>query len=216
MLAVWIPYGPQVLHPACRVRGSPRFTPIGGAQATILVPCRDVSDYRIVTERSNIPYLYEIPGRGINGACPIVPTDDALRDELARTRRDNARLRDDLEAAPFSKGAPTLHPKRPGRKSGTAHGRHGQRPVPPRLDETHDAPLSPGCPHCGASCTRRAWPISTKKIFLPFARWCAASAAISAAARNATVGCRVVIRGKRPTPSARRPSNWGRTRSHSP
>jgi transposase len=116
------------------------------------------------------------------------PTDDALRDELARTRRDNARLRndvarlerergewqrererlrrenerlkDDLEAArragarqaaPFSKGAPTPHPKRPGRKSGARHGRHGQRPVPPRIDETHDAPLPPACPHCGGT-----------------------------------------------------------------
>lgn len=114
------------------------------------------------------------------------PSDDALRDDLARTRRDNARLRsdvarlereraewqrererlrrenerlkDDLEAArragarqaaPFSKGAPMSQPKRPGRKSGPAHGRHGQRPVPPHLDETHDAPLPPGCPYCG-------------------------------------------------------------------
>ena len=114
------------------------------------------------------------------------PTDDALRDELARTRRDNARLRNDLarlereraewererdrlrrenerlkddleaarragarQAAPFSTGAPMPHPKRPGRKSGTAHGRHGQRPVPPHVDETHDAPLPRGCPHCG-------------------------------------------------------------------
>lgn len=107
------------------------------------------------------------------------PTDDALRDELVRTRRDlvrvreelarvererdrlrreNERLKDDLEAArragarqaaPFSKGAPTPHPKRPGRKAGPAHGRHGQRAVPPHLDETHDAPLPPGCPHCG-------------------------------------------------------------------
>ena len=76
------------------------------------------------------------------------PTDDALRDELARTRRDNARLRDELarvererahlererdrlrgenerlkddleaarragarQAAPFSKGASTPHPR---------------------------------------------------------------------------------------------------------
>ncbi len=114
------------------------------------------------------------------------PTDDTLRDELARTRRDlvrvreelarvereradlqrerdrlrreNERLKDDLEAArragarqaaPFSKGDLTRHPRRPGRKAGTAHGRHGQRPVPLRVDETHDAPLPPACPHCG-------------------------------------------------------------------
>ena len=115
-------------------------------------------------------------------------TDDTLRDELVRTRRDlvrlreelarvereradllrerdrlrreNERLKDDLDAArragarqaaPFSKGAPTPHPKRPGRKSGTAHGRHGQRPVPSRVDQTHEAPLPPGCPHCGGT-----------------------------------------------------------------
>ena len=114
------------------------------------------------------------------------PTDDALRDELARTRRDNARLRDELarvereraqlererdrlrgenerlkddleaarragarQAAPFSKGAPTPHPKRPGRKRGAAHGRHGQRAVPAVVHETHEAPLPPGCPSCG-------------------------------------------------------------------
>jgi transposase len=107
------------------------------------------------------------------------PTDDALRDELVRTRRDNARLReelarverecdrlrrenerlkDDLEAArragarqaaPFSKGAPTAHPKRPGRKRGAADGRHGRRAVPAVVDETHEAPLPPGCPACG-------------------------------------------------------------------
>lgn len=114
------------------------------------------------------------------------PTDDALRDELARTRRENARLRDDLarvereradlqrdrdrlrrenerlkddleaarragarQAAPFSKGVPASHPKRPGRKAGPAHGRHGQRRVPSHPDETHEAPLPPGCPHCG-------------------------------------------------------------------
>ena len=114
------------------------------------------------------------------------PIDDALRDELARTRRDNARLRDELarvereraqlererdrlrrenerlkddleaarragarQAAPFSKGAPTPHPKRPGRKRGAAHGRHGQRAVPAVVHETHEAPLPPGCPSCG-------------------------------------------------------------------
>jgi septal ring factor EnvC (AmiA/AmiB activator) len=90
------------------------------------------------------------------------PTDDALRDELAYTQRDNARLRDELarveldraqlerqrdrlrrenerlkdeleaarragarQAAPFWNGAPVVRPKRPRRKAGAAHGRHG-------------------------------------------------------------------------------------------
>ena len=34
----------------------------------------EVSDYRLVAERSKIPYLYEIRSTGINGACPIVLT----------------------------------------------------------------------------------------------------------------------------------------------
>jgi len=38
------------------------------------LPSTGVSDYRIVTERSKIPYLYSSPGTGINGACPIVST----------------------------------------------------------------------------------------------------------------------------------------------
>jgi hypothetical protein len=174
------------------------------------------------------------------------PTDDALRDELVRTRRDlvrvreelarvererdrlrreNERLKDDLEAArragarqaaPFSKGAPTSHPKRPGRKSGAAHGRHGQRPVPPRLDETHDAPLPPACPHCGGTVHETRVADQYQEDLPPFARSCAASASTSVAARSVTVGSKAVIRGKRPTPSAWQPSNWGRTRSRSP
>ena len=112
---------------------------------------------------------------------PFAPTDDILRDELVRTQRDNARLREELarvererdrlrrdnerlkgelevarragarQAAPFSKGAPVARPKRPGRKAGAAHGRHGQRPVPAHIDETHEAPLPTGCPHCGGT-----------------------------------------------------------------
>ena len=52
-----------------------------------------------------------------------------LRAELERLRRENERLRKELEAArragfrqaaPFSKGAPTADPRRPGRKPGPA------------------------------------------------------------------------------------------------
>jgi transposase len=52
------------------------------------------------------------------------------------------------QAAPFSKGPPKTDPKTPGRKSGENHGRHHRRPVPPRIDEVHDAPLPGCCPHC--------------------------------------------------------------------
>jgi transposase len=55
------------------------------------------------------------------------------------------------QAAPFSKGEPKPSPKKPGRKSGEAHGRHGHRPAPTpeQVDETYEAPLPDECPNCG-------------------------------------------------------------------
>src|SRR5690606_13160684 len=38
---------------------------------------------------------------------------------------------------------------KPGRKRGKRHGRHAHRPIPPRIDQTYDAPLPSACPHCG-------------------------------------------------------------------
>jgi transposase len=92
---------------------------------------------------------------------------DQLRQENQRLQRDNERLRHDLaqaradrdlarrqskrQAAPFSKGPPQAQPKRPGRKAGAAHGRHGHRlpPGPDQVDEILEAPLPNACPHCG-------------------------------------------------------------------
>src|SRR3954453_6685115 len=92
-----------------------------------------------------------------------------LRAEVERLRQENERLRRELEearasldqaqrqskrqAAPFSKGSPKLQPKKPGRKSGTAHGRHGHRlpPSPAAVDEVLEAPLPDACPRCGGS-----------------------------------------------------------------
>jgi transposase len=55
------------------------------------------------------------------------------------------------QAAPFSKGEPKQHPKKPGRKKGKRHGDHAHRepPSPERVDETLDAPLPDQCPDCG-------------------------------------------------------------------
>jgi len=55
------------------------------------------------------------------------------------------------QAAPFSKGEPKKNPKKPGRKSDEAHGKHGHREPPPaaQVDETLDAPLPEQCPGCG-------------------------------------------------------------------
>src|SRR3954468_14750307 len=92
-----------------------------------------------------------------------------LRAEVERLRQENERLRRELEearasldqaqrqskrqAAPFSKGPPKSQPKRPGRKSGTAHGRHGHRPPPSpaAVDEVLEAPLPEACPRCGGA-----------------------------------------------------------------
>jgi transposase len=92
---------------------------------------------------------------------------DQLRQDNERLRLDNERLQRELtearqqleqarrqakrQAAPFSKGAPKPESKRPGRKPGAAHGRHGHRPPPEPgdVDETHEAPLPDACPGCG-------------------------------------------------------------------
>lgn len=53
------------------------------------------------------------------------------------------------QAAPFRKGPPKPDPKKPGRKSGEAHGTHAHRPPPPESGaECHEAPLPEACPHC--------------------------------------------------------------------
>jgi transposase len=92
---------------------------------------------------------------------------EGLRQEAGRLRQDNERLQRELQealsgldkakrqskrqAAPFSKGAPKPQPKTPGRKAGSAHGRHGHRlpPPPATVDVVLEAPLPDSCPHCG-------------------------------------------------------------------
>jgi transposase len=94
---------------------------------------------------------------------------EQLRQDNQRLRQDNQRLQRELEqvranldqarrqakrqAAPFSKGPPKSQPKTPGRKCGTAHGRHGHRlpPCPETVDEVLEASLPHACPHCGGS-----------------------------------------------------------------
>ena len=54
------------------------------------------------------------------------------------------------QASPFSKGEPKQDPKRPGGKSGDAHGRLGHRMAPAGPpDRELDAPLPSCCPGCG-------------------------------------------------------------------
>jgi len=79
--------------------------------------------------------------------------NERLRRELdeARTGLEEARRQSKRQAAPFSKGPPKPQPKRPGRKAGTAHGRHGHRwpPAPTAIDEVLEASLPDACPRCG-------------------------------------------------------------------
>lgn len=71
--------------------------------------------------------------------------------DAARADLDSARRQSKRQAAPFSKGPGKSQPKKPGRKAGSAHGRHGHRPSPPpdKIDEILEAPLPDACPDCG-------------------------------------------------------------------
>src|SRR5436305_6891684 len=81
--------------------------------------------------------------------------NERLQRELdeARASLDQAQRQSKRQAAPFSKGPPKSQPKTPGRKSGTAHGRHGHRlpPSPTAIDEVLEAPLPDACPQCGGA-----------------------------------------------------------------
>lgn len=80
---------------------------------------------------------------------------EALQAEVARLRAalDEAQRAGKRQAAPFRKGPPRPQPKRPGRKAGDQHGRHGHRlpPPPDQVQEVHAAPLPDACPHCGGA-----------------------------------------------------------------
>jgi len=88
--------------------------------------------------------------------------NERLEEERRRLREEIQRLRKELEtaqraarrqAAPFSRGKPKTRPKRPGRKSGAAHGPHHQRPVPDHVDEEINVSAPEQCPACGGPLT---------------------------------------------------------------
>lgn len=63
---------------------------------------------------------------------------------------DESRRSGKRQAAPFSKGEPADEPKRPGRKAGKRHGRHGHRMAPVEAPDRELAAALPSCcPHCG-------------------------------------------------------------------
>ena len=85
---------------------------------------------------------------------------DRLQRERDRLRRENERLQQELDlarraakrpAAPFSKGPPSRHPRRPGRRAGRDDGRHGQRARPAPIDDVIPVGLPAACPHCAGA-----------------------------------------------------------------
>jgi transposase len=76
--------------------------------------------------------------------------NDGLHEDIEQLKKelDVARRAGKRQAAPFSKGDPKTKPRRPGRKRGKNHGRHGHRKPPMHVDEVVDAPLPTSCPHC--------------------------------------------------------------------
>ncbi len=79
----------------------------------------------------------------------MLATRDARVAELEKLL-ENSRRSGKRQAAPFSKGDPAEEPKRPGRRSGKDHGRHGHRAVPVGpVDRERSAPLPSCCPDCG-------------------------------------------------------------------
>jgi hypothetical protein len=88
----------------------------------------------------------------------LVADNERLRVEGERLRETNQRLRAEVEAlrraakrqaAPFSRNDPTPDPKRAGRRSGAAHGRHAHRQPPQHVDQVVAVGLPGCCPGCG-------------------------------------------------------------------
>jgi transposase len=92
--------------------------------------------------------MVESQGRRIDELTAALAVRDARIVELEKLLEESRRS-GKRQAAPFSKGEPTDEPKRPGRKRGPGHGRHGHRMAPKDIDRELVAPLPGCCPHCG-------------------------------------------------------------------
>ena len=78
-----------------------------------------------------------------------------FQEEIKRLRKelDTAQRAARRQAAPFSRGQTKSQPKRPGRKSGDAHGPHYCRPIPDHVDEEITVAVPEQCPDCGGPLT---------------------------------------------------------------
>ena len=79
--------------------------------------------------------------------------NERLKQQVERLKRqlDEARRAGRRQAAPFAKDRPQGRGGRPGRRAGAEYGRHGCRPRPARVDETHAAAVPVACPDCGGA-----------------------------------------------------------------
>ena len=149
-----------------------------------------------------------------------------LEGETNRLRRERDRLREEVkrltaalesaqraakrQAAPFSKGAPTAQPKRPGRKPGPAYGRRTARPRPTQIDERILVPLPERVPTVPHRSRRRRQSNNSKSTCRSSGRPCARSRSRSDSARSAGAASRGDIRGRPRTRSAPPPCSWDR------
>jgi transposase len=76
---------------------------------------------------------------------------DTLEEIVAKlsVRVEELERSEKRQACPFAKERPKRARKKPGRKSGDAHGPTDSRPKPDRIDRFLDAPVADECPCCG-------------------------------------------------------------------
>ena len=119
----------------------------------VALAAADIAPVSLQVESRNDGYL-----RLEEFCAGLLVENDELRGENERLRGQSERLRarvKELEgkleelrraakrqAAPFSRGTRTDKPRRPGRRSGDQHGRHGHRPPPEEVDESFEAPVA--------------------------------------------------------------------------
>jgi transposase len=107
-------------------------------------PAPDDHDALIKRQQEEIARLRDALTRAEHERDRLKRRNERLEAQLEAARRAGFR-----QAAPFTKSYRQGTGRPPGRRAGATYGRHGTRPVPPRIDATHDAPLPAACPACG-------------------------------------------------------------------
>lgn len=109
-------------------------------------PAPDDRDALIKRQQEEIARLRDALTRAEHDRDRLKRRNEQLEDQLEAARRAGFR-----QAAPFAKPHRQGRGRAPGRRAGAIYGRHGTRPVPRRVDETHDAVLPDACPKCGGA-----------------------------------------------------------------